>query len=60
MKTVEVDAAVRYNIVIDKGILPKSGDMIKEVTSAERVAVITDDTVAVSYTHLTLPTNSLV
>ena len=23
MKTVEVDAAVRYNIVIDKGILPK-------------------------------------
>ena len=36
MKTVEVDAAVRYNIVIDKGILPKSGDMIK----------------AVSYTHL--------
>lgn len=29
MKTVEVDAAVRYNIVIDKGILPKSGDMIK-------------------------------
>ena len=30
MKTVEVDAAVRYNIVIDKGILSKSGDMIKE------------------------------
>ena len=49
MKTVEVDAAVRYNIVIDKGILPKSGDMIKEVTSAERVAVITDDTVDKPY-----------
>ena len=30
MKTVEVDAAVRYNIVIDKGILPKSGNMIKD------------------------------
>lgn len=52
MKTVEVDAAVRYNIVIDKGILPKSGDMIKEVTSAERVAVITDDTVDKLYSDV--------
>lgn len=54
MKTVEVDAAVRYNIVIDKGILPKSGNMIKEVTSAERVAVITDDTVDKLYTDVVM------
>ena len=54
MKTVEVDAAVRYNIVIDKGILPKSGDMIKEVTSAERVAVITDDTVDKIYSEVVI------
>jgi 3-dehydroquinate synthase len=54
MKTVEVDAAVRYNIVIDKGILPKSGDMIKEVTSAERVAVITDDTVDKLYSAVVM------
>lgn len=54
MKTVEVDAAVRYNIVIDKGILPKSGDMIKEVTSAERVAVITDDTVDKLYSDIVM------
>ena len=54
MKTVEVDAAVRYNIVIDKGILPKSGDMIKEVTSAERVAVITDDTVDKLYSDVVM------
>lgn len=54
MKTVEVDAAVRYNIVIDNGILPKSGDMIKEVTSAERVAVITDDTVDKLYSDVVM------
>lgn len=54
MKTVEVDAAVRYNIVIDKGILPKSGDMIKEVTSAEKVAVITDDTVDKLYSDVVM------
>ena len=54
MKTVEVDAAVHYNIVIDKGILPKSGDMIKEVTSAERVAVITDDTVDKLYSDVVM------
>lgn len=54
MKTVEVDAAVRYNVVIDKGILPKSGDMIKEVTSAERVAVITDDTVDKLYSDVVM------
>lgn len=54
MKTVEVDAAVRYNIVIDKGILPKSGDMIKEVTSAERMAVITDDTVDKLYSDVVM------
>ena len=54
MKTVEVDAAVRYNIVIDKGILPKSGDMIKEVTSAERGAVITDDTVDKLYSDVVM------
>ena len=54
MKTVEVDAAVRYNIVIDKGILPKSGDMIKEVTSAERAAVITDDTVNKLYSDVVM------
>lgn len=54
MKTVEVDAAVRYNVVIDKGILPKSGDMTKEVTSAERVAVITDDTVDKLYSDVVM------
>lgn len=54
MKTVEVDAAVRYNVVIDKGILPKSGDMIKDVTSAERVAVITDDTVDKLYSDVVM------
>ena len=54
MKTVEVDAAVRYNIVIDKGILSQSGDMIKEVTSAERVAVITDDTVDKLYSDVVM------
>lgn len=54
MKTVEVDAAVRYNIVIDKGILPKSGNMIKKVTSAERVAVITDDTVDKLYSDVVM------
>ena len=54
MKTVEVDVPLRYNIVIDKGILPKSGNMIKEVTSAERVAVITDDTVDKLYSDVVM------
>lgn len=45
MKTVEVNASKRYNIIIESGILKDSGKMIKEVTKASKIAVITDDIV---------------
>lgn len=45
MKTVEVNASKSYNIVIGSGILKDCGKMIKEVTTASKIAVITDDIV---------------
>lgn len=57
MKTVEVKTGRPYDIIIDSGILPKSGELISAVTNAETIAVITDDIVDGIYAHTVI--NSL-
>lgn len=49
MKTVEVNTGNPYNIYIGNGLLKQSGEMIREVTPAELVAIVTDDTVDALY-----------
>lgn len=46
---IPVKASVNYEVVIGNGILDNSGEYIKAVTKAEKLAVITDDTVDALY-----------
>lgn len=45
MKKITVHASTEYDILIEEGILSTCGDIIKEKTNAQKIAVITDDTV---------------
>ena len=45
MKKITVHASTEYDILIEKGILSTCGNIIKEKISAQKIAVITDDTV---------------
>lgn len=49
MKTINVQTGIPYNIHIEKGIIDKCGQYVKELTKAERVTIITDSNVAVHY-----------
>lgn len=45
MKKITVSASKTYDILIDSGLLPKSGSLISAVSKAKKAAIITDDTV---------------
>ncbi len=45
MKTITVNASQTYDILIENGILDSCGAIIREKTKAQKIAVITDDTV---------------
>lgn len=45
MKTVKVNAGKGYNIFIEEGLLSQCGALIKEVTDAKKVCVISDSNV---------------
>ena len=45
MRTITVNASQKYDILIDKGIIDRCGAIIREKTKAQKIAVITDDTV---------------
>ena len=49
MKKITVHASREYDILIKEGILDSCGDIIKEKTKAQKLAVITDDTVDLLY-----------
>lgn len=51
MKIVEVNTGSRYNIIINRGILENSGELIEKVTEAKTIAVITDDIVDSLYSR---------
>ena len=47
MKTVSVHASTNYDILIEKGLLDRCGDLAAQVFSCgSKAAIITDDTVA--------------
>lgn len=45
METIRVNTSTQYNILIDDNLLDNCGKLIKEVTSADTIAIITDDNV---------------
>lgn len=45
MQTVKINTGKGYNCIIGRGLLEKSGELIKEVCAARRIALVTDDTV---------------
>lgn len=49
METITVNASVKYNVIIGGGLLESCGGYIKNVTNAEKIAVITDDNVSGIY-----------
>lgn len=49
MQKVTVNASVKYDIIIDKGILDKAGEFIAKAVKGRRAAVITDDNVDALY-----------
>lgn len=45
MKKITVNASKKYDILIDRGILSDCGELIKPLTNAQKIAVVTDDIV---------------
>lgn len=45
MNTVTVNASIQYDVKIGKGLLSRSGELVKEVLNSEKLALITDDNV---------------
>lgn len=45
MKTVTVNTSVKYNVLIDKGILNNAGKIVKDALGLCKICVIIDDTV---------------
>ncbi|MDE6019961.1 MAG: 3-dehydroquinate synthase [Ruminococcus sp.] len=45
MEKITVHASIEYDIFIEKGIIGSCGDIIKEKTKAQKIAIITDDIV---------------
>lgn len=54
MKTITVNASQTYDILIENGILDSCGAIIREKTKAQKIAVITDDTVDSLYGERTV------
>ena len=49
MKTVTVSASKKYNVLIENGVLNKTGDLIKDIFSPCKACIVTDDTVNALY-----------
>ncbi len=49
MKKIRVDASVKYDVLIGKGLLEKSGDFISGITEPCSAVIITDDIVSPLY-----------
>lgn len=54
MQSVKVTASTQYDILIERGILKRAGELIKEYTGARRALLITDRTVDGLYSKTTL------
>lgn len=49
VKTIKVKASGEYDVVIGRGLIAKAGELIKKVSSAAKIALVTDDTVDALY-----------
>ena len=49
MKAVRVETGRPYDILIERGLIKKCGEIIKGITKAVRIAVITDSNVSPIY-----------
>lgn len=49
IKTIKVTASKSYDVVIGRGLLPRAGEMIKEIIKPCKAAVVCDDTVDALY-----------
>ncbi len=49
MKTVTVNASVKYDVLIGTGLLENAGKMVKDALGLCKICIITDDTVDVLY-----------
>lgn len=54
MQTVKVRASTEYDVLIERGILKRAGELIKEYTGAGRALLITDRTVDGLYSKVAL------
>ena len=49
MRTVHVDTGAPYDIFIERGLIPRCGELIRPLTSAQKAVIITDTNVAPHY-----------
>ena len=49
MKTINVRTSRPYNVIIERGSLSKSGELISQVIKSHKTVIITDDTVGALY-----------
>lgn len=50
MKKIHVKTGVPYDILIERGLLPRCGELIGEITSSRHTVIVTDDRVNKLYT----------
>ena len=51
MKTVRVNTSTPYDILIERGLIAKTGELVKGVSNAKKVCVITDSNVGADKGH---------
>ena len=49
VKTIRVKASGEYDVIIGRGLIESVGELVKEVCSATKIALVTDDTVDALY-----------
>ena len=49
MKTIHVSTGSPYDIMIERGILDNCGEIIKKLSNAEKITIVTDKNVAPLY-----------
>ncbi len=54
MKTVTVNTSIKYDILIDGGLLDKAGEIVKDKFGINKICIITDDTVDSFYGEKTV------
>ena len=50
MKKIHVKTGVPYDICLERGLLPRCGELIGEITSSRHTVIVTDDRVNKLYT----------